>query len=192
MKIKDVLLLGCIVLIFGCGYIDQNLMVAPQVSVTKNNIGKGKKIALRIVDDRDDQLIGHRVGDYGMKGAKISTGQDLVEILRNSFVENLKNIGFEPVGENDDATILRVELRSLSYDTAMGLWTGGNIGKSIIKIVGTNSANKTYEKSYHGQKEIRTVFVGSQETNAKVVNEALAETLNKIFEDRDLWNFLVQ
>ncbi len=193
MRAGNVVLVLVSILMAGCAYIDQNLQVAPSVAVNKSDIGKGKKIALRIVDDREDETIGNRgTGYYGMKGAKITTSQDLVEVLRNSFVDNLKNIGFQAVGENEANTLLRVELRALSYDTSTGLWAGANIGKSTIKIIATDPVNKVYEKSYHSQKEVKTVFVGSQETNSKVINESLTETLTKIFADQELWNFLAK
>ncbi len=188
-----VLSFTCLLLIApGCAYIDQNLKVAPELSVSKSDLGHGKKIALRVVDEREDQTIGRRADGYGIRAAKISTDQDIVTILKDQFASGMHDQGFEPVGENDAKESLRVELRALSYDTAMGLWTGGNIGKSTIKIIANNSSGKTYEKSYRGQKEIRTVFVGSQETNSKVVNEALSEALNKVFEDKELWEFISQ
>lgn len=88
--------------------------------------------------------------------------------------------------------IIWTELRTLKYETAVGLWTGGNIGTAAIKVIATNPKGKTYEKSYRGQKEIRTAFVGSQETNAKVINGALNDVIAKIFEDKELMKFLAQ
>jgi uncharacterized lipoprotein YajG len=175
----------------GCAYIDQNLSVKPDLSFSSDNIGGGKKIALRVVDDRDDQLIGKRGVQY-MPGGKISTDQDLVEVLKNALSDGLRKKGFEPVGENDPSLSMKVELRSLAYTTAMGFWTGGNIGTAVIKIIATEPSGKTYEKTYRSQKEIRTAFVGSQETDAKVVNGALSEAINKIFEDKELLKFLAQ
>ncbi|MEW6101853.1 MAG: YajG family lipoprotein [Candidatus Omnitrophota bacterium] len=72
------------------------------------------------------------------------------------------------------------------------MWTGGNIGKSTIKVIATNPAGKTYEKSYHGQKEIRTCFIGSQETNSQVVNCAFDAAIENIFKDDELMQFLAK
>ena len=187
-------LIGLIFLVFlsGCAYIDQNLRVEPQVTIMQENIGQGKKIALRVVDDREDSTIGRRANGYGMDSAKISTDQDLVELLKSSFIDGMRKKGFEPVGDNDSNVSLKVELRSLSYDTSTGLWTAGNIGKAALKILATKESNKTFEKTYRSQNEIRTAFIASQETNAKIINAALSDALNKVFSDNELWDFLIQ
>jgi uncharacterized lipoprotein YajG len=174
----------------GCAYIDQNLKVSPIVEIASVDIGAGKKVCLRIVDDREEQLIGKRAGGYGIGMAKISTDQDLAELLKNIISDGLRKKGFEPVAENETLLVMRVELRALAYDTAVGLWTGGNIGKAVVKVVASKPSGKTFEKSYRGQKEIRTIFVGSQETNSKVINGALDEVIKKVFEDKELLNFL--
>jgi len=175
----------------GCAYIDQNLRVTPQVAIEQENIGNGKQVALRVVDDRDQQLIGKRGVQY-FPGGKISTNQDLAEVLKNAFIIGLRRKGFEPVGENDSNLLIKAELRSLSYETSMGFFTGGNIGTAVLKVIASQPSGKTYEKTYRSEKEIRTAFIGSQETNAKVVNDALADALNKVFEDRELLVFLAQ
>ena len=176
----------------GCALINQNLRVEPQFSVMQSNIGQGKKVALRVVDDREEQLIGHRVTGYGSKAAKIETKQDLVELLKDSFIKGMRAKGFESAEDSSSDTSLKVELRSLTYDATMGFWTGGNIGKAAVKIIATQASGKTYEKVYRSEKEIRTAFIGSQETNAKVINGALSDVLDKIFSDTELWEFLVK
>lgn len=175
----------------GCAYIDQNLRVNPQLIVLQSDVGRGKEVALRVVDDREDPLIGKR--GYPVYGsAKISTDQDLAEVLRSVFVDGMRRKGFQPVGGNDSDISLKVELRSLAYDTSMGIWTGGNIGKAAVKVVALQPSGRTYENTYRSQKEIRTVFIGSQETNTTVINDALNDVLNQIFADTELWNFLTQ
>ncbi len=178
----------------GCAFIDQNLQVSPQVSVVETNVGHGKKVALRVVDDREEQLIGKRGASsgYGAGLAKINTDQDLAEVVKSAVLEGMRKKGFQPVGENDATVGLKVTLRTLSYDSSAGLWTQGNIGKAAVKLVASQASGKTYEKTYRGQQEIRTAFVGSQETNAKVVNGALNDMLEKVFADTELWSFLAQ
>lgn len=174
----------------GCAYIDQNLRVDPRPTVYASDIGKGKKVALRVLDDRDDEVIGKRGATQAFAAAKITTDQDLADVLRNVFMDGMRKRGFEPVGPTDSSLSLKVELRTLAYDTSMGLWTGGNLGKAAVKVVATKPSGETYENTYRGQEEVRTVWIGSQETNAKVVNEALSGALDKAFADTALWEFL--
>lgn len=185
--------MGMLTLVFlaGCAYIDQNLRVSPHLSVLESNIGQGTKVALRVLDDRSEQLIGRR-GASGFELAKISTDQDLVELLRDTFIDGVRKKGFEVVGSDDSDARLRIELRSLSYKTVTGFWTVGNVGEAAVKVIASQSSGKTYEKTYRSQHEVRTAFIGSQETNAEVVNGALSDVLSKVFADAELWNFLVQ
>ena len=178
----------CIFLISGCVYIDQNLRLTPDADITKENVGHDKKVALRVVDDRDEQLIGNR-GYYGF-GAKITTEQDLEEILYDIIYKGLTQKGFIPVKIDESDTALKVELRVLEYKTAMGLWTGGNIGTAAVKAIVTLPSGKTYEKSYRGQKDVRTLWAATQETNARVVNGALTQVINSMFQDKELLKFL--
>ncbi len=184
----------------GCAFIDQQLRVEPHLTVVPSNIGEGKQVALRVIDDRQEQLIGKRgyhSGTYGgvygglTGGAKISTDQDLAEVIRAVVRDGLRQKGFEPVDDNRADRSLKVELRALAYDTSVGLMTGGNLGKASVKVLASRSG-ATYEKTYHSQQEIRTFFVASQETNAHVINAALSEALDKLFADADLWNFFIQ
>ena len=179
-------------MVAGCAYIDQNLQVTPQMSISSINVGQGQKIALRVVDDRDEELIGKRHDGYGLSGAKISTQQDLVTVVKTFISDGFSKKGFEVVAEGESGVFVKVELRTLGYENSTGLWTAGNIGKAVVKVNVTHPSGKSYEKSYRSQKEIRTAFVASQETNAKVINGALSDALNKIFEDDELLHFLAQ
>ncbi len=125
-------------------------------------------------------------------GAKITTSQDVVELFSNAIKQGLRQKGFEPIPfEDGRPTDLRVEIRTLDYDVSMGLWTGSNLAKASIKVLAHN-AGKTYEKVYRGQGEIRTMWVASQETNAKIINAAVSEVLNKMFADQELLAFLAR
>jgi uncharacterized lipoprotein YajG len=175
----------------GCAYIDQNLKVDPEASVTSDNIGGGRKIAVRVIDDRDEQLIGKRGAQF-LPGGKISSKQDLAEVLEEDVREGLLRKGFEPVKEHETGLLMKVELRSLEYNSSMGLWTAGNIGTAVIKVTATAPSGKIYEETYRSESEVRTAFISSQVTNARVVNNALSEAINKIFEDRELVEFLAR
>ena len=87
---------------------------------------------------------------------------------------------------------MRVELRALSYQAVEGMWTGGNVGSALIKVVATNRAGQTYEKSYRGKQEVRSAFIGTQEINAQVVNGAVTEAVEQLFQDEELLTCLAE
>jgi uncharacterized lipoprotein YajG len=183
---KGILVL--IILLSGCTFIDQTVKFNPQLNLQAVDIGKGKKIALDVLDDREDSTIGKR-GTGMVRGAKISTDEDVVGIFQTAITDGLQKYGFVLAPNSEDVpTKLRVEIRNLNYDVTMGLWTGGNIGKASLKVTAFNGS--TYEKMYRGEKEIRTAFVASQETNSKIINAAVSQVLEEMFSDKELLVFL--
>ena len=187
-------ILGCLIitmLVAGCAYIDQNLQVAPTTNIATSSIGSGKPVELKVVDDRDQTIIGRRGSAYG-PAAKIQTNQDLAGLLREAVADGLRRKGFALAQTGSPASSMRVELRTLAYDASMGLWTAGNVGSAVVKVIATAPSGKTYEKSYRGQREIRTAFVGSQETNANVINDALSDALDQVFSDEELLKNLAE
>lgn len=188
---KQIFALIFIILLSGCTFIDQKVKISPHLNIGTADIGKGKKVALDVLDEREDSLIGKR-GTGMVRGAKIATDQDVVELFNTAVAEGLQRYGFSVVGRSEDVpTKLKVEIRSLNYDVTMGFWTGGNMGKASLKVVATVN-DKIYEKMYRGEKEIRTAFVASQETNSKIINAAVSEVLESMFNDKQLLEFLSQ
>lgn len=114
------------------------------------------------------------------------------ELYTDAIQQGLRQKGFEPVpSRGGEPTVMRVEIRSLDYDVSAGLWTAGNHAKSSVKVV-ANNGDQNYERMYRGQSEIRTAFVASQETNSKIINAAISEVLNRMFEDKELLEFLAR
>lgn len=179
------------VLFSGCTFIDQKVQIQPELTVAQANIGGGRKVAVKVVDEREDAVLGKR-GTGMVEGAKITTEQDMVQLFADLITQALRQKGFEPIPfEESTPTTLRAEIRAIQYDVSVGLWTGSNMAKSTLKVIAKN-ADKTYEKTYRGQSEIRTMWVASQETNAKIINGAVNEVLRHMFEDAELLSFLAK
>jgi uncharacterized lipoprotein YajG len=178
---KRVVALFAGVVLTGCTFIDQKVEIQPQLDgPLGGNLGNGKQVGLRVVDEREDFVLGKR-GTGMVEGAKITTEQDVRQLFADSIAQGLRQSGFLPILELEGApTAVRVEIRSLQYDVSMGLWTGSNMGKASIKVL-ANNAGKTYGHVYRGQKEIRTMWVASQETNAKIINGAVSDVLRNMF-----------
>lgn len=183
-----VMVLSCLC---ACQYIPQDVKIAPTVEVTESNIGQGKLVAVQVLDERENSTIGKR--GFGFEtGATIATEQNVSQLFQTAVSEGLQRNGFKPVPDNVEApTNLRVEIRTLNYDVAMGLWTGENSAESAVKVEATNGEAR-YEKMYRGRSAIRTVFHASQETNTKIINAAINDVLDTMFADRKLLEFLAR
>ncbi|NQT81686.1 hypothetical protein HQ563_01580 [bacterium] len=175
----------------GCAFTPQQATLRPVVTVAETNIGTGVEIGVKVLDERPDELLGHRGSAYG-SAAKITTDQDVAAIFYREIVEGLKKNGFSPVAYAEDfPRTLKVEIRSIKYDTSTGFWTGGVHTTAAIKALATNS-EETYENFYRFQSEKRVVFVPSAKTNARLINETVSQVLNKLFNDQDLMAFLAR
>lgn len=187
---KRAMVLGCI-LLSGCTFIDQKVKLDPQFNVDESNVGQGKTVGIKVLDEREDSVIGKR-SNAMYQGAKITTEQDIVGLFSDMIQDGLKKKGFEPTAYTDgNPASLKVEIRTLEYDTSTGLWTAGNMGKSAVKVI-ANNGGKEYEKVYRDEQEIRTVWVASQETNSKVINGAVSGVMTEMFDDEELFAFLAE
>ena len=79
--------------------------------------------------------------------------------------------------------------RLLEYSTSQGFWTGGVHVKGALKAYASR-ASDNYERVYRSEKEERTVIVPTAESNENLINTALTELLNQVFEDTGLFKFL--
>jgi uncharacterized lipoprotein len=128
-RARTLAILLSVALFAGCAFTPQTVVIEPMVEVTPSDIGGGHAVSVYVVDERDSTEIGRR-GTGAMKGAAITTEQDVASVFRRSIVENLNKMGYaaseslagDPVA---GATLLRVDIRAISYETSMGFWTGG-------------------------------------------------------------------
>jgi uncharacterized lipoprotein len=175
----------------GCAYTPHKVALRPAVVVAEANVGGDVEVAVKVVDERPEQSLGHRGTAFG-KAAEITTDQDVAGIFHEQVVEGLKKKGFSPVVYAEDfPRRLKVEVRLISYSTSTGLWTGGVHTKAAIKAVASNN-EKTYEKLYRAENEVRKAFVPSAKTNIRLINEIVSQVLQKLFQDQDLMAFLAK
>ncbi len=178
-------------MVSGCSFIDQSVQIRPVLEVASSNIGQGKEVALKVLDDREDPVIGNR-GNGMVQGAAITLDQDVVELFQGSIQNILEQKSFKVIPYDTNAPLsVKVEIRTLKYDTSMGLWTGRNMANVSFKVL-VNNNGSVYEKVYRGNSEIRTAFVASQETNQKILNLAVKESLQQLAKDDNLMEALVK
>lgn len=184
------LLIGLLAL-NACAFTPQQALLAPKIQIAETNIGLGTEIALRIVDERADKTIGHRGGAY-FKGAKITSEQDVPALINEKVIEGLRKKGFRPVVyQKEFPKSLKVEIRLLQYSTSTGFWTGGIHMKSTLKAVAKKDG-KEYENIYRVDNEKRVFFVPGSSKNEQIINQAISEVLQKLFQDQELISFLAE
>ena len=188
---KWIMLILILVTASGCGFIRQSLIIDPTLNFSVSNIGQDQKVALRVLDEREDTAIGNRFAGF-YRGGTITSKQDIDYLFKTWVSQGLERSGFAIEPYKDEIPVkLVVEIRNIGYNTEVGLLTGGNNAECSLKVRAENN-DKTYEKMYRGRQEIRTFFVASQETNAKILNAAVSQALTNMFADESLLRFLAE
>ncbi len=188
---KRFFLLSCFsIMLSACAYTPQKATLEVTPEILESNLGRGRTIAVNIMDERPDKGLGHRGGVYG-RGAEITTDQDITEIILDALYEGLTTKGFKPVsgGQKSDKK-LDAEFRHFEYYTSTGAFTGGVHVKAAMKVRAKGKVE--YENMYRVEKENRVVFVPGAESNEKLLNETLTEMVERVFQDEDLLHTLSQ
>lgn len=190
MKYMCTLLLVLIGLLLGaCAFNPQKVNLQPVLTASGSDVGKGRLISLKVVDERPKYVLGHRGGAYGA-AAEITTDQDVSEIIRSKVSEGLRAHGFEVAAAGANAPLsMKVEIRLIEYSTSTGMWTGGVHTKAALKVVCKN-ASRDYENLYRQENEDRIMVVPTAEKNEESINKVISETLDKNFQDQELMKFL--
>ena len=178
-----------------CTVIPQTVLIEPTVNARPLKIEERREIAVYVVDERPTTEIGRR-GTGAMRGAAITTEQDLARVFSDSIVSSLEETGFSAIPVDDDspvagATLLRIDIRNLEYDTSMGFWTGGVHTRGAMKVIATRGAAK-YEEMYRVDDEKRVVFAPGADANAERVNISASALLQELFDDVALFEFLTE
>ena len=179
-----------VVLLAGCALTSQQAVLKPELPLSRTDLGRGTAVALKVVDERPDQTLGHR--GAGMKGAKITTAQDVAEVFREKIVEGLKTYHFDPVPST--ASIpksLTIEIRLIDYSTSQGFATITVHTKTALKAIARDGGT-TYENFFRADHEERFAAIPFAEENETLINKVLSEVVQKLFQDQELMAFLAK
>jgi uncharacterized lipoprotein YajG len=176
-------LLTLIALASGCAVTPQKAILQTHVDYARSDDGKSRQVSVQVVDERDNTDLGHRGAANIGAGGKISTDQNVAELVRDAVFDGLKAKGFTPVNFNKSVDRqLQVAVRSINYATSTGFWTGGIETKAALKAH-ASVPNKEYDKLYRIENEERVVVVPTADHNTQLLNKALSDVLAQMFDD---------
>lgn len=182
MKNLTVLSALAITTLAACGVVPMEAKLAPDVAVRSSDIGHGRTVGIVVTDER----LNHDIGDRSPEGGHIKMNEDLVAIYQNAVVDGLRRKGFETVIGLGPDSVLRIEIRSLTYKASMGLVKGNVAVDSTAKAYVTFRGKPLYEHFYRSGENTHPMLVpGAGKSNAKL-SSALAGTLEQLLDDPDL------
>jgi uncharacterized lipoprotein YajG len=177
-------------LICGCAWKPQSATLQPAPNITPSTVGSGVKVAVRVIDKRESDTIGYRGLDS--KNAAITTKQNVAALFQAKIIEGLVRKGFSASAfEGQPGRLLVVEIRKIDYTTDMEFWKGivrteVVLGASMIKD------GVKFEQFYSGKRTENTVEAPGAKTNERLINGAISDALQRLFEDENLIRYLAE
>ena len=177
------------ILLTSCTFTPHDVAITAVVPSTPSSVGKGVTLALQVIDDRDDVVVGQR--GAGMIGADI-TAKDIIPALEREFKKGLETKSFTVVSARSNTDVnLKTKLRAFKFFIETGFWTGAE-NTSVVINVEADKRGEDFERSYRFNAEERGIVVPRGSTIDQKLNAALSEILAKIMRDAELMNFLAQ
>lgn len=186
---KGALLISLTMLVSACAYTPHDVQIDAQAPAINSDAGQGKKLGLRIFDDRPSTTVGQR-GAMNI-GADITADQ-LMDRFEEEVTDAYAAQGFEIVDYNNPSADARLEasMRNFNFFIESGFWTGANNVDIVIKADAKNG-RRTYAETYRFQSEERMLVVPDAESISTSLNAGLSDVLTKMTTDSQLRNVLI-
>jgi len=174
----------------GCAWVPQTAKLNPAPQISSSTVGNGVRVAVRVIDKRRSDTLGHRGVDS--KNAAITTQQNVAALFQEKIIEGLTRKGFTAAPyEGQPGRLLAVEIRQIDYTTDMEFWKGivhteAVLGASMIKD------GAKFEQSYSGKRTENTVEAPRAKTNERLINGAISDALQRLLEDEHLIRYLAE
>ena len=181
-------------LVCSCAVIHQEITLKPDVNVASTDIGKGRAVKLKTVDERTSAVIGSR----GLKGgpassAEITSSQDVLAVVQTSLLDGLTRKGFRPTLEEGSLQYgLRVDLRNLEYSLTPGIVMFNLRAEAAIKATCMVNGKESYDRMYRGEEKDRAFFVQFASANEQYISSALSKAIQSLLDDAKLQACLAQ
>jgi uncharacterized lipoprotein len=186
------LLSGLLLLVVsGCVWTPQAVMVKPDVQTVSDAPVQGKQILLTVVDERPRDSLGTR-GVKGV-GAHLTVAGDLNDVVRQSVSNGLAQRGLMVTpNKTPDGRELRVEIRNLDYEVTQGFWTGSLRANCSLKGICIIGSTRPYENLYRGQLQENVMVTQSSSANEKYINAVISQAINELLKDERLLQCLAK
>jgi uncharacterized lipoprotein YajG len=180
-----------IMMMVGCASLPQRLVIQPSIqTVADDSIADHQEISLRVIDSRTENDLGYLEDGEGNRQPFLST-QELDMVIDKAIAAGLRKKGFIPLaGVHENNISLTVVIQEFSHRVSPGIVKVPVQTKISLRTSAVNGGRKL--TTYHSidKQAVLALRPGIQQ-NQRLVNEALTAVLEKIFQDRKMFNVLV-
>ena len=174
-----------------------DITLKPEINVASTDIGKGRAVRLKTVDERASPVIGkhHDTKAFlNFGGYAIYTSKGAREVVETALLDGFKRKGFKPSLEEGSAEYgLRVDIQRLdySYTQFAGFFT--NTLRTAADLKGTCIVNgkDSYDRVYWVE-ETDSGFMTAPISIRKDLENVLSKAIQSLLDDPKLQECLAQ
>ncbi len=191
-KIKTLFIASILSSLSACAFVPEQVHLQPQViPVTSSNIGKGKMVAVQVIDARSNTTLGGRPSGYG-PAASITLADNIQTVVQAAIYQGLTDYGFKPIPFNPNTTRkLTLRVIALNYRQHEGFFTSSVEVNSTIEATANNESNN-YDHVYRGEQNSNIIVTPTSGQDSHNINVVFSNTLNQITQDDQLMHFLAK
>lgn len=172
----------------GCALSPQQLTIQPVLPLDTDVWGRPVPLSVTAEDRREEPVLGSRGGVYG-ETSTLTIRNDLGMAIVRAANGYLATQRFQINATERDATRLRIVVEELSYSTP-----DSRIGQEtrLVAVLRAEAerGDERLAGRYRSEAEYRTITRPNAEHNTRWVNQLLSDTLQRMFADPRLREFL--
>lgn len=174
----------------GCALSPQLIDIAPQPTVTDENIGHNIAVSVSSSDHRSRPEFGSRGGVYG-DTSLIRASNDLTDSIALAARQALQQQGFNAYNPGADANQLDVRVVTFRYTPEDGAIVNRVDVEAELHAVVSNARGDQFRGVYRAGNSYEQPITPSAKRNAMMLNEVLSRALSSLLADSKLQQFLV-
>lgn len=181
--------LAMLMIVFaGCAVSPQTVKFKPLIDAPSYPIGRGRDLVIQVVDKRPVQQFGYRGGIYDT--AQISPSNDVANMVRRALAERLSASDFVVKPPQAQAPLsMRVEIQAIEYTSSGSPLIDKVHVRCALRAITRNGAN-TLTTHYQIENLHRVLGFPSAAQNEAFLNEAMAQILRQLLQDKAVLNLL--
>lgn len=174
--------------LFSCTHQDQKIKFNLNLNHSSKNFGKAVGIDLVVIDARTNDILGEKIFSEEEK-IKITSDENLSEILRKKIEENLLQNGFK----KGWAKSLEIEIIDLKYQAKREFFVGKSDANINLKVTITNNKNQAiFTKNFEAAAGSYHFIAPLESTDAATINNLISEAIKDILGDKEILDKLTQ
>lgn len=174
----------------GCALSPQQLTIQPVLPLEGDSWGRGVPLTVIGEDGRSDPVLGSRGGVYG-ETSTLTISNDLGMAMARAANGYLATQGFQINPTDSSAKRLRIIVEELSYEAP-----DEKIGREtrIVAVLRAEAEHggDSISGRYRSVAEYRSVTRPGADDNTRWINQVLTDTMQRMFSDPKLRQFLVR